>query len=53
MKLLKALGNPVALVVEGFLAGALVFVAANPAVLHPGAADASARTDAIVQELTR
>ena len=30
MKLLKKLSNPVALVVEGFLAGALVFAATHP-----------------------
>jgi hypothetical protein len=53
MRWFRKLGNPVALAVEGFLAVALVFVAAHPAVLHPGQAGASARSDAILAELTR
>jgi poly-gamma-glutamate capsule biosynthesis protein CapA/YwtB (metallophosphatase superfamily) len=53
MKWFSKLGSPVALAVQGFLAVALVFVAAHPVVLHPGKADASAQSDAIYRELTR
>ena len=53
MKLLSKLGNPVALVIEGFLAGALLFTATNPALLHSDSAGADARSAALVQELTR
>ena len=41
MKLLKKLSNPVALVVEGFLAGALVFAATHPGVF----ADSAPKSD--------
>jgi hypothetical protein len=53
MRWFRKLGNPVALAVEGFVAVALVFVAAHPLVLHPDRAGASARSDAILAELTR
>jgi hypothetical protein len=53
MRLIRKFGNPFALAVEGFLAVALVFIAANPVVLHPDTAGASARSDAILAELTR
>jgi hypothetical protein len=53
MKLLTKLGNPVALVVEGFVAGALLFAASNPAMLHADSARADAQAAALVQELTR
>ena len=52
MKWFSKLASPVALAVEGFLAVALVFVAANPVVLHPEKAGASAQSDAILAELT-
>ena len=52
MKFFRKLGNPFALAIEGFLAAALVFVVANPVVLHPGAG-ASAESQAIYSELTR
>lgn len=53
MKMLSKLGNPVALVVEGFVAGALLFAATNPLLLHADAGRADAQTAALVQELTR
>jgi len=52
MKLLRKLGHPFALAVEGFVAAALIFVAANPVVLHPDAGD-TAQSKAIYSELTR
>jgi hypothetical protein len=52
MKFLRKLGHPFALAVEGFVAAALVFVAANPVVLHPDAG-ASAQSKAIYSALTR
>jgi hypothetical protein len=50
MKLLKTLSNPVALVVEGFLAGALVFAATHPAFFADAApnADSAAIERALV-----
>jgi hypothetical protein len=50
--MLSKLRNPVALVAEGFLAGVLVFAAANPSAFqHRDAGDA--RAAALVQELIR
>ena len=53
MKLLSKLKNPVALVIEGFLAGALLFTATNPALLHSDSGGADAEAAALVKELTR
>ena len=53
MKLLRKLGNPVALVGQGFVAGALLFTATNPALLHSDSARADAQAAALVKELTR
>ncbi|MBV8687129.1 MAG: hypothetical protein JO238_10675 [Alphaproteobacteria bacterium] len=50
---MKKFGHPFALAVEGFLAVALVFIAANPVVLHPNTAGATAQSEAILAELTR
>lgn len=53
MKLLRKLGNPVALVAQGFVAGALLFTATNPALLHSDSARTDAQAAALVKELTR
>jgi hypothetical protein len=53
MNMVRKLQNPVALVVEGFLAGALLFGAVNPSFLHPASSQADAQATALVQELTR
>ena len=53
MKVLSKLGSPVALVVQGFVAGALLFTATNPTLLHPGSRAADAQAAALVKELTR
>jgi hypothetical protein len=41
------------LVVEGFLAGALLFVAVNPTFVHSDSARSDAQASALVKELTR
>jgi hypothetical protein len=41
-----------ALVVEGFLAGALLFAAIHPGLLHGRSADADAQAAALVRKLT-
>ncbi|MBV9929897.1 MAG: hypothetical protein JO013_03010 [Alphaproteobacteria bacterium] len=50
--MLTKLRSPVALVTEGFLAGALLFLAANPGFLHHRSAGDD-RAAALVQELIR
>jgi hypothetical protein len=50
--MLSKLRNPVWLVAEGFLAGALVFAAVNPSLLHHHT-DGDARAAALVQQLIR
>jgi hypothetical protein len=51
--MLSKLRSPMALVVEGFLGGALLFVAANPTFVHSDSARADAQATALVKELTR
>ena len=51
--MLSKLRNPVALVVEGFLAGAILFAALTPGVVHGRSAAADAQASALVKELTR
>jgi hypothetical protein len=53
MKWLRTLGHPFAIGVEGFLAAAMLFVAADPGVLHPNSAPLSAQSDAIYRDLIR
>jgi len=50
--MLTKLRSPVALVAEGFLAGALLFVAGNPSLLHHRSAGDD-RAAALVQALIR
>lgn len=47
------LRSPVALVVEGFVAGALLFVTLSPGVLHDRSSASDAQAAALVRELTR
>jgi hypothetical protein len=47
------LRNPVALVVQGFFAGALLFAVATPGFVQHRSAAADAQASALVQELTR
>jgi hypothetical protein len=51
MKLISKLGNPIALIAEGFIVGALVIAAINPQLLdsHPRLAPDS---EALVRNLT-
>jgi hypothetical protein len=53
MNFFRKLHSPVALIVEGFLAGALLFTAVNPSVLSGDSAKADARAAATVQALIR
>jgi hypothetical protein len=50
--MLSKLRSPIALVAEGFLAGAMLFVAANPNFLHHRSAGDD-RAAALVQALIR
>jgi hypothetical protein len=50
--MLSKLRNPVALTAQGFLAGAMLFLAANPSLLH-GHSAGDDRAAALVQELIR
>jgi hypothetical protein len=47
------LRNPVALVVEGFFAGALLFAMVTPGFVQDRSPAADAQASALVQELTR
>jgi hypothetical protein len=51
--MLRTLRSPMVLVVEGFLAGALLFVVANPTFVHSDSGRADAQAAALVKELTR
>jgi len=51
--MLRKLRSPMVLVVEGFLAGALLFVVANPTFVHSDSGRADAQAAALVKELTR
>jgi len=49
----SAFRNPVALVVQGFIAAAFVFVAVDPTVVGAGAPGKDAQATARLAELTR
>lgn len=51
--MLNKLRTPVALVVEGFVAGALIFTAVNPSYLHARTSAADIQAAALVRQLTR
>ena len=53
MKRPSAFRNPIALVVQGFIAAAFVFVAVDPTVVGAGAPGNDAQATARLAELTR
>jgi hypothetical protein len=53
MTIVRKLQNPMALAVQGFAAGAILFAALHPAMLRGDSAQADARAAAIVQSLIR